>query len=495
MFAFAVYDALEHTLFLARDRFGEKPLYWLRLGLTFHFASEIKALLEVPGLPRDLDEACLCDYLAYSRTDVHERTLLAGVLAPAQGEPGLGGGRTARRASSAGGAPRTTWAASSPCPRFRPPARTAELFESAVKLRLRSDVPVGCCLSGGMDSSVLLGVVQERFGAGPDFACFTAVFPGRPEDESAYVDALAGRFAFRSLRVTPGPEQALEELDRFVWMNDEPTTAASFYAQYAVMRLAGESGVVVLLDGQGGDEAFAGYQYFHGFHMAGLLRRGNPAVLAEMAGTLLRGQDPSAWHTLAFLLAPKSIRRRLLAASQPHLRPDFLAARLGESRITNEFFSARDLNDSLALHYRYKLEHLLRMEDRNSMAFSLEARLPYLDHRLVEFLLGVPARLKLRHGRTKALQHQALGRYTVPAIASRRDKQGFETPADLWMAHPLWRERSRENLAYLAGRIGHVITGAMPRSGREIWKFNQLAQWMRLFTQPPQAPQRTSPCG
>ncbi|MEA5089001.1 asparagine synthase C-terminal domain-containing protein, partial [Solidesulfovibrio sp.] len=265
---------------------------------------------------------------------------------------------------------------------------------------------------------------------------------------------------------------------------DEPTTGASFYAQYAVMRLARETGVTVLLDGPGGDESFAGYQYFHGFHLYGLLRRGRLARFgSELFRVLWRRQHLSAVQTLAFQALPGPARKALLLRATPLADPGFFAAHIEKSRIYNEFFAVKGLNESLCAHFRFKLEHLLRMEDRNSMAFSLEARVPYLDYRLVEYLLGVPEALKIRLGETKYLQKKALGRYTTADILARTDKLGFATPMDAWLAVPAWKRLTEENFRYARDALpGLFRPGAQAPAGAEAaWKVNQLAEWHKAF--------------
>jgi len=479
MFAFAIYDAQAKTLFLARDRFGVKPLYYARQDGVLYFASEIRALLAVPGLSRAVNRQSLFDYLAFNRTDIHDETFLADVFRLPKGCRAI--------CDASGGMDIRTWW--SPLPFLDAPIgvseaehvrAVAELAADAARLRLRSDVPVGSSLSGGIDSSILVGLLYDAVGAPDPYHCFTAAYPGDPVDETRYVDALARRYPFVGHRVTPTADEALGDLPAFVRAADEPTTNPSFYAQYRVMRLARESGVVVVLDGQGADEIFAGYQYFHGFYLYGLLcRKSFSRFSLELAAMLSRRQSPSFLAALAFQLLPGSLRRISLGRAMPFLRRDFFQEGYAGSRIAREFFQARGLNHSLALHFQYKLEHLLRLEDRNSMAFSLEARVPYLDYRLVERLLATPEDLKIRNGQTKSLQRLALGRYTAPEILDRKDKLGFATPEAQWMAAPGWRKRTAAAMADLAREFPDVLH--FPKTYRptpqQAWKWCQLAEW------------------
>lgn len=480
MFAFAVYDTVEGKLFLARDRMGVKPLYYCRSGGTLYFASEIKALLLIPGLSRQVNDQSLFDFLVFNRTDIHDETFLASVHRLPKG---------CRAVADASGLTVTTWwdprtylSQRSVQTAEEAAARVEEIMVSATALRLRSDVPVGSCLSGGLDSSILVGLAFDRLGVAPGYSCFTAAYPGHAVDETAYVDGLATRYSFKSLRTQPTGAGALANLEAFVLANDEPTTGPSFYAQYEVMRLAREHGVTVLLDGQGGDENFAGYQYFHGFYLAGLARCGQYGLLAkELASVLSRRQHISAIQTLAFNVLPGWLQRAALLRANPLVDRGFFEAYVGSSRIMNEFFQVQGLNESLCAHFRFKLEHLLRMEDRNSMAFSLEARVPYLDYRMVEYMLGLPENLKIRRGETKWLQKKALGRYTTENILARRDKLGFATPAGQWMAEPAWRRRTEASFAQVLEFFPGVFHSRTAVSGAETaWKINQLAVWREI---------------
>jgi len=479
MFAFAVLDTLENTLFLARDRYGVKPLYYAETDGAIHFASEIKALLVNPALSRAINEQSLFEYLVFSRTDIQDETFLAAVSRLPKGAFAV--------ATKDGFRAKRWWSPLDYVDRLadepldRAVEQVEELLVSSVALRMRSDVPVGACLSGGLDSSVLLGIVYAHHDPGSAFQAFSAVFPGPPLDEGAFVDALACRFPFRSRRTSPTAADAFEHAAALAWILDEPTTGFSFFAQHEVMRLARECGVVVLLDGQGGDEAFAGYQYLHGFNLMGLWRQGRLASLAgELVRVFSRRQERASIQTFAYLLLPGAVRARLLLATTPFVRPDFFHAHIGHSVIEREFFTADSLNLGLARHFQYKLEHLLRTEDRNSMAFSLEARLPYLDYRLVEYLLGLPGHYKLRRGETKLLQKRALGRYSLPEIVARTDKIGFAAPGDVWLTDPVWQKLARESYASLRHRFPHVFAPGKPSldSPDRCWKYVQTAAWL-----------------
>lgn len=478
MFAFVIYDTASKTLFMARDRVGIKPLYYLRTADVFYFASEIKALRSAPEVHFDVNHQAVFDYLVFNRTDIHDETFHTQIKRVPKGCYAI---------YDESGLALTRWWDPE---RFRHPGNSVQLPEalerlesemfSAVILRMRSDVPVGSCLSGGLDSSILIGILSASGFLRTNFPTFTAAFENHALDETGYVDALKRCYPFANARTYPTASSAFEHLSEFVYANDEPTTSPSFYSQYEVMRLAHEKGITVLLDGQGGDENFAGYQYFHGFNMVGLLREKKYLSFGkELVNSLLRKQDKSAYQTLLFQILPDTVRKKLLLATVPYIQPDFFHAYIDSSRIYTEFFEVEGLNHSLVRHFQYKLEHLLRMEDRNSMAFSIEARVPYLDHHVVEYVLGLPEAWKIRHGESKYLQKVALGKYTIPEILNRRDKIGFGTPGDEWLQTPKWQEFTENSFHFLRDLWPEIFKPGhpLPAKAGDRWKINQLVVW------------------
>lgn len=482
MFAFAIYDTERQSLFLARDRVGIKPLYYVMIDSKLYFSSEIKALCAIPSIRASVNYQSLFDYLVFNRTDVYDETFFNEIRRIPKG---------CFATFDTGGLKLTQWWNVESFLDVRCDDsvevisnRIRELLISAVQLRMRSDVPVGSCLSGGLDSSILIGILFTHYEVSEAYPTFTASFPDHPIDETRYIDHLNKAYSFNNVRTFPTSEGAYNSLRDFVYANDEPTTNYSFYSQYQVMRLAKEYGVTVLLDGQGGDENFAGYHYFHGFNLYGLLTEWKVLRFsAELFKSLLRKQDKSAYQTLLFQILPHPMRKLLLLRAVPYLQPDFFYEYIKSSHIYNEFFDADGLNHSLVRHFQYKLEHLLRMEDRNSMAYSLEARVPYLDHRLIEYLLSVPQDFKIRDGETKYLQKLALADYTIPVILNRKDKVGFGTPGEEWMLSRQWRDRTMESYMDLTETFPEIFrkSAKLPETGFDRWRVNQLSTWKNIF--------------
>jgi asparagine synthase (glutamine-hydrolysing) len=438
MFAFAIWDAKERELFAARDRFGEKPFYYRFVpGREFRFASEIKALAPPgAGAARPREEA-LFRFLAYGHAGAERGTFFEGIeqLPAAHSLRVRDGGLACRR----------YWSLPEPPVTLVPPdavERVAALFSDSVTLRLRSDVPVGTSLSGGIDSSAVAASVARALrsgqggGVGTRQASFSSCLPGTPEDETGWIDVIGREMAVESHRVEPTGEGFLHDLPRLVEAQEEPFGGPSIYAQWKVMHLAKEAGVTVLLDGQGADEVFAGYHFFFQDYWWSLLRSGAIARLrAEMRRYDRAHGGGRARRLLVASLRARSPRLIRLARGGPRvpwLTVDF-ARRGGDAIPSSPPDLRRSLRDSQS---RRMLPHLLRHADRNSMAASREVRLPFLDHRLVEAVDALPDDMKLRGGTTKWVLREAITGLIPESIRTRTDKIGFAVPTLRWLRGP-----------------------------------------------------------
>lgn len=450
MFAFLLYDSQTRRLFAARDRFGVKPLYLYQDGRGLGFASEIKQFAALPGFSARMNEARVLDFLATGVSDHHAETMFAGVLQVRGGqclEVDLGTWRPGDAV-----APRC-WYRLPAADSLRLPAaqaveRYAELLRDSVRLRLRADVPVGSCLSGGLDSSAIVGLVHDLLG-GSETArrhAFSCCFDLPGLDERTYVAAVIDRTHAHSHIVTPTPTALAQALDRLVWHQDEPFGSTSLFAQWSVFAMAAEAGVKVMLDGQGADEQLAGYHTMFGAHLAGLLgglRVGR--LLAEMRA-LKRRHGRSPRSLLAPLLAaglpPAAFR--LLAGRRAHAA-EWLGRAWTARPVSRQIFFQGERHGGEsplgALCRRQLLDSsvpmLLRYEDRNSMAHSIEARVPFLDYRLVEFTIALGQDHKIVDGETKHLLREAAAPVLPPQVRHRQDKLGFPTPEERWFKGPL----------------------------------------------------------
>ena len=468
MFAFALWDARRRELFCARDRLGVKPFYYYGGPGPFVFASEIKALFAAPCVSRDPDLPALARFLAHELQDDEHGTSFASVR---QLPPGHWLRIDARRGASP--AIGRWWSlpddALEPVPsRHEAASRVRELFEDAVRLRLRSDVPVGTCLSGGLDSSSIVCAASGQL-RDVDPHARVRTFSARSEDpsidEGRFIDEVVCATGAEPHDIYPTGETFVRDLERVIWHQEEPFHAPSVFAQYEVMRLARQRGVKVLLDGQAGDELFAGYHHFVPPYLADLWSHGqwrrfqsewsghrslHGVGARRLGGSVLRAALPApVVHVLGSVRA-QARRSPPLPWLGPALAPLVPACRP----------MPRDGRDRLhaALRYamlRSPLPNYLHHEDRNSMAWSIEARTPFLDYRLVEYVDRLPASEKIFNGWTKSVLRDAMRGVLPETVRRRADKQGFATEQGRWFR----REA--------AGLIRDLLTD--PRSVRRGW--------------------------
>lgn len=430
MFSFAIWDAERRVLFCARDRLGEKPFQYTRTADGgFAFASEAKALGMVPGVVLAPDPSAIGAFLQHGLLDAGDASFFAGVES-------LPAGHTLTfHATSARVQIERYWAPHAAADMDRSEdeliARLEDLLTDSVRIRLRSDVPVGTSLSGGLDSSVIVGLAA-RTGAKPH--SFSARSPGWVEDEGRYMQAVRDHLGLVGHETTPDPTAVPGALGDILWHQEAPIGSLSVYAQWCVMRLARANDVTVLLDGQGADELFAGYPTFLSGHVTSLLATGRVRQAASDSLAILRRFGPRASSAAAVRKISRGARRRF-----PQLAPYIAAGWAARSHVDLRTGSApRDLASSQDRALRSTvLPSLLRYADRNSMAFGREVRLPYLDHRLVEFALGLPDGLRVNRAEQKvALRRVGVG--LVPgSVLARTDKVGFSVPQTSWLCGPL----------------------------------------------------------
>jgi asparagine synthase (glutamine-hydrolysing) len=492
MFAFAIWDADRRELFCARDRFGVKPFYYQFDGANFAFASEPKALAltqERRITPR-LD--AIRDLLALDWVDHDAHTFFDGIWQLPAGHFLVVGDRgiSVRRWWSLNPARRASGEAPGWAEEF------AALFTDAVRLRLRADVPVGSCLSGGLDSTSVV-TTAAKLVTQPVHAFSCAYDEGPAFDERHYVRAAVAASGAASHLVVPDGGDFWRVFDAIALQQDEPTAGPGLYSQWKVMELAHGAGLKVLLDGQGGDETLAGYWRYLPPRLRDLLAAGDLGAFASLFGPA--ADRLGAAHTLALTLEPwlpgaliAPLRRRFGQGKDRVLSSALRALDAPEPlRAPVEFGSALRNSQVFDLTQRL-LPSLLRYEDRNSMAFAIETRLPFLDYRLVEFALSLPDEQRLEGATTKSILRRALAGRVPQSILERQDKMGFETPTDVWLRGRYAGETRRRLLGdgplhawvdvaamqplledYLAGRRD---------IGLQVWRWLSLESWARQYT-------------
>jgi asparagine synthase (glutamine-hydrolysing) len=432
MFAFCIYDILGKKLFLARDRLGIKPLYYFYEDGKFIFASEIKAIL-CYGMKRMPNDKLIYDYLMYNIVDHTDETFFLGIMKLPKAHYSFFDLETKDLTL------KRYWnifdyTAESNLDYEDAVKKFESLFKDCVQIRLRSDVPVGSCFSGGLDSSSIISVVCRLLPKAENISTFSATYPGFKRDESYYIDKQVKLLGIKNEKIQPTAGSLREDIEKYIYCQEEPTRSTSQYAQYCVMKLAHQSGYKVLLDGQGSDEMLSGYHYFFGYYFYELLKSFDLITLIQEYMAFRKGNGSDiGLKSAAFMLVPDLIKRAYLDRRSPFLNPAFGQKWGKKSEYLSKIVEKGELKGALIAHVLYKLEELLKWEDRNSMAFSIETRLPFLDYRLVQFAMSLPAGYVIRTGKTKAILREAMRDYVDEEILERTDKIGFEAPEDEWL--------------------------------------------------------------
>jgi asparagine synthase (glutamine-hydrolysing) len=431
MWSFAIYDRRQRQLFCSRDRFGIKPFYYYASLSLLLFGSEIKQILEHPGIHRAVNEIVAFQYLEQGVQDHSEETFFSGIRQ-------LPGGHSLHvDLSQQALAIRTTryWelpigeedgASERDCVET-----CASLFTRAVNRHLRSDVPVGSCLSGGLDSSSIVAVASAA-SRGSQLHSFSSCFEQKALDERPFIGEVVSLTGAASHLIFPKAEGFWKDLNCMIWHQDEPIGGTSVYAQWCVMRAARQKRIPVLLDGQGGDEIFCGYRKFYLFYLWHLLKHADPRALAEgYSWALGTGIRNWSWgHARRYISRSRRPKASVVSRVSPHEFADrsesFPRAAIGPGQSLRH----RQKDDLM----RWSLPALLHYEDRSSMAHSIESRVPMLDHELATFAVNCRPELKLRSGWTKWILREALKGTLPERIRLRKTKLGFETPQRSWLA-------------------------------------------------------------
>ena len=485
MWAFVVYDTKTKELFGARDRFGIKPFYYYKDKNSFIFSSEIKALKEAIDTPLSINEESLFNYLSFNRTDYSQNTFYTQIYK-------IPHAHSFRLTDSGEFKLKRWYNLKEKCNRQKDisPKEYLELFKSSLKLRMRSDVPIGVCLSGGIDSSSIVATLSKELNI-KDLRSFSAVYrKGERGDEREYIELM--RNFVGSMNFThPTAKSLFEDLEDFIKSQDEPFPTTSIYAQYKVMELA-KRDVKVTLDGQGADEQLAGYTYFYGFYFRELLSSLSLLRLFEEIYYYFKLQKSLfAIKALIFFLLPSKLKLKLKVKKLSYIQEEFYKRHSISNILTEELYGSKTLRESLINHFEYKLEHLLKWEDLNSMRFSIEARVPFLDYRLVEQSLSLKSNYHIKKGVTKYILRESMKSILPEKIRKRYDKIGFATPEAKWFREKFFKEKIEGILKnptktfekYIDTKVAldmyqRHLRGEIDCS-KDIWKWINLDLWFR----------------
>lgn len=431
MWALALWDKRKHKLVVSRDRLGVKPLYYYNDGEKMIFASEIKALLCDKTLKRRANDNIVYDYLTQGLLDHTEETFFENIYKFPQASYAIIDESLELRT-------KRFWKVTF-SEKIGESANAAEiktfraLFNDSVRLRLRSDVAVGSCLSGGLDSSAIVcsvnSILQKRKDQIQQYT-FSYQAQDKKLDEIEYMQAVVNETNVHAKFVSPDAENLMEDLDSLIYHQDEPFSTTGMYAGYCVYREAAQENVQVLLDGQGADEILCGYRKSRVYYL-GMLKREKKytKMLKELCLSVSQVKTSLALKSLL-----KSDVNKVLRILQKDKK---------RSNVAMEYYNEIFVRDTKGYDYdrrknfqyndvfKVSLPALLRYTDRNSMAFSVESRLPFLDYRLVEYCAHLPMAKKIEGGYSKAIMRKAL--IMPEKVRRRKDKIGFATPEDKWI--------------------------------------------------------------
>lgn len=498
MWAFALYDREKKTLFCSRDRFGVKPFYYFRNESIFAFASEIKQLLCMPEVRHKADRDALLHYIMLGEQDYSERTMFEDVKSLLPGHNlvvdfnahtfiieqyhSLQSVQEVHKSYEEDGKD------------FR------ECFMESVKIRLRSDVPLGYCLSGGLDSSAILCVADQLYREGEKHTV-SSCFDDPAYDEREYIDEVIKHVTVIPHQVFPNIHEVLDELDNMIYYMDEPITSTSFYSQWNVFREAKKQGLTVMLDGQGADEQLAGYTFFYSVRFAELAKKWKFIAMRReikqyMGIRAITDQD-AKWQSImlsaifAALPIPRFFRYIIRARREKMINSFFTKEQLKQIYRHYDCYDVGNTQKYIFDSIYRGLQSIFHDEDRASMAFSMESRVPFMDVRLVERVYAMPFDRKIRDGITKAVVREGLKNVLPEKITKRYSKLGFTSPEDKWM---------NENAAMIGDELRRScielrsmfdpddvikwygkVAGKIRRGNPIVWRLIAAGHWVKVF--------------
>lgn len=506
MFAMAIYDKQEQTLFIARDRFGVKPFYYHVSNEQMVFASEIPAILKaLPDKPKANDNA-IFDYLVFNRTDQTEETFFSNIYKLQHGccmtLHITNEGVSELKNEGKSNLPIRKWYDLAEhvqnlkseiinLKSEQAKVRYMDLFKKAIELRLRSDVPWGVCLSGGLDSSAITATIIKELKK-PDVHSFSAVYgKDSKADESRFIDEFKG-IVPNMHYIYPDAERLFAHLDDYVRIQGEPTPTTSPYALYCILSEASKY-VKVILDGQGSDEAIAGYEYIPGLYYKSLFTHLKWGQLAKEIVQYARLHR--SWRHvkyMVFFLLPSKMRTKVRVAQRGYIDPIFVENHK-DSVIADKLYGANTMEEMLIAHFEYKLEHLTKWGDRDTMAFGVEGRSPFLDKDLVEFSIALKDELKIKEGYTKFILREVMKDIMPEKVRLRVDKKGFSVPQDEWFRSvefqkliiDILQSESFAKRGYFlpeeAKKLYQKHLSGEINISKDIWKWINLELWFREY--------------
>lgn len=488
MWAFAIYDKKKNEIFCSRDRFGVKPFYYFNDSDRFYFSSEIPPLLKATNFKAEVNDGVVYNYLVYGRTDYSTDTFFKGIKKIDSGQC-LKIDLNSRKfhfrkwydlknikISDKKGIEST----------FK------KSFENSIDKQMRSDVEIGVCLSGGLDSSVILANLLKKRTFG-QVQTFSVVFPEQTKyDESVYIKEFEKSNCHQSF-IKPNLDEFIEEINELIKCQAEPFSTTSIYSQFKLMQFIKASKIKVTLDGQGADEQLGGYKYFHGIFLSELLRLRRFKNLVFELSSYVKDKNFTAIKYFIFYNLPAILKQFFFNSKTNFLSPKFKSKFRKETNLLSKLYEFSTFRGALIQHLEYKLEHLLKWSDRNSMYHSIESRVPFLDHNVVESSLNLALDDFFSKGVSKKILRASFNDILPVKICNRKDKIGFESPEAEWFRSDKAVDYIREILNSNSFRsrkffntkaVNQIFDEHLQKKSEKskvLWRIICLEIWLRIF--------------
>lgn len=501
MWAFAILDQEKEELYCSRDRFGIKPFYYYMDSTQFIFGSEIKQILCMLDENPTVNQTRLLEFLVCGDQDYTAETMFKDIMQLRGGhEITLNLKNNEIRFNQYYDLGKKNIQHDSykeDCHKFR------KAFENSIKLRMRADVPVGYCLSGGLDSSSIVSMANDlvqKSGKKVEQHAVSSCFEDKAYDEQEYIDEVIKSTNIHSHKIYPNGSKLFDEVDKIIWHMDEPFGSTSIYAQWNVFREARKNGLTVMLDGQGADEQLAGYSAFYGVCFADLLKRFKFITFLRELRTYKKRRASTEKHVnarqivlaaVAAAYMPPKIHVSMSETYLESLGLPFTVEQLKEVYQDRNIYPMGDAKQYILDSMQYGMQSLLHFEDRDSMAFSIESRVPFLDYELVEAVFEIPFEHKIRKGITKAVLRDGLQGILPEKIRTRYSKLGFTTPEDKWINDNC--EQYRKELESACDMLSPLLEkkrvmewfdknkGKVARGDFMIWRIICAGRWAKIF--------------
>jgi asparagine synthase (glutamine-hydrolysing) len=468
MWAFAILDAKKNEIVLSRDHFGIKPLYFTKTENYFLAGSEIKQFTAVDEFHPSLNKVVTANFLIQGLLNYSDQTFFDNVRE-------LRAGHYLRYNLVEHKYEIRQWYslanASVPIQDSYEDAvrKVRALFTDSLRIRMRSDVRVGSCLSGGIDSSSIVSIAHSQKLCNEDFATITSCYSDVRYDEQQFSDVVSKNTGFRSVKVFPDLNHLLDEghLDKMIYHQDQPFSGASHYSEFKVFQTAREQNMIVMQDGQGSDEFLCGYGEFFITRIRELLQAFQWGKAIALLKIRAANSNRSGWQETRLFIRTVYQTRFVNLAKRILGKDDFPWLveswnNIAKTALVN--FKGKSIRQLSLEEIEYSsIPYQLHSEDRNSMLFSIESRLPFLDHRLVEYCIGLPSSYKIKNGYTKAVLRDAIAELPEP-VKNRKDKMGFVAPDPIWVIQN--KERVRQDLENIVQSSGIFSTDLLKRFDR-----------------------------